>query len=431
MIRPENKRGGIILKKYDLIVVGGGPAGLAAAIEAHKFGLKKVLILERDLELGGILQQCIHNGFGIHQFGEQLTGPQYAGRFIEELKSLNIEYKLGAMVLHITKEKEIHAVSKEYGYLIYSAKSIVLAMGCRERTRGAINIPGTRPSGIMTAGTAQRYINIDGYMGKRVIILGSGDIGMIMARRLTLEGARVLSVVEIMPFSSGLNRNIVQCLQDFDIPLLLNHTITDIRGKDRVEGVTVSEVDENRQPIQGTEIFYDCDTILLSVGLIPENELTRKMGVTMDPQTKGAKVNQWMETNIEGVFACGNVLHVHDLVDFVTEESQSAGQNAAKYVLGEKTEAGGRHVCTEAGEGISYVIPQTLIMDGTDEKITLSMRPTSAFRDVMLLIKGDGKILKKLRKQRLAPGEMEKLKIERSLLDSKNLKTLVVEVLKE
>jgi NADPH-dependent 2,4-dienoyl-CoA reductase/sulfur reductase-like enzyme len=319
---------------YDVIVIGGGPAGLAAAIEARKSGVKKIVVLERDRELGGILQQCIHNGFGLHQFKEELTGPQYAQRFIDELEDLNIEYHLNTMVLEITSNKEVHAISKNQGYQIYKAKSIVLAMGCRERTRGAISIPGKRPAGVMTAGTAQRYINMEGYMvGKKVVILGSGDIGLIMARRMTLEGADVQAVVEILPYSGGLTRNIVQCLQDFDIPLLLAHTIIDIEGKDRVKGVTIAKVDEERQPIKGSEQYFDCDTLLLSVGLIPENELTEEAGIGLDPTTRGPVVNNSMETSTKGIFACGNVLHVHDLVDFVTEESQRAGRNAAAYIM--------------------------------------------------------------------------------------------------
>ena len=321
------------MKQYDIVIVGGGPAGLAAAVSAKNQGIESILILERDKELGGILNQCIHNGFGLHTFKEELTGPEYAGRFIEQVKDLEIEYKLNTMVMDIRSDKVITAMNREDGLFEIQAKAIVLAMGCRERSRGALNIPGYRPAGIFSAGTAQRLVNMEGYLpGREVVILGSGDIGLIMARRMTFEGAKVKVVAELMPYSGGLKRNIVQCLDDYGIPLKLSHTVVDIKGKERLEGVTLAEVDSKGKPIPGTEEYYSCDTLLLSVGLIPENELSNGMGVEMNPVTSGPKVNESLETSIDGVFACGNVLHVHDLVDHVSKEAEKAGCYAALYV---------------------------------------------------------------------------------------------------
>lgn len=419
------------MRVYDIVIIGGGPAGLAAAISAKKSGVDSVLILERDKELGGILNQCIHNGFGLHTFKEELTGPEYAGRFIDQAKELNIEYKLNTMVMDISPQKVVTAMNREEGLFEIQAKAVVLAMGCRERSRGALNIPGYRPAGIFSAGTAQRLVNIEGYMpGREVVILGSGDIGLIMARRMTFEGAKVKVVAELMPYSGGLKRNIVQCLDDYDIPLKLSHTVVDIKGKERLEGITLAQVDGHGKPIPGTEEEYSCDTLLLSVGLIPENEISRGMGVDMNPVTSGPKVNESLETNIEGVFACGNVLHVHDLVDFVSEEAGTAGRNAAEYVKqGEERRQGGKEIRMNPIEGVRYTVPGTINVDRMDENLTVRFRVGGVYKNCYISAYFDDERVIHRKRPVVAPGEMEEIKLTKEqLLKYPDLQTITVKI---
>lgn len=435
------------MKTYDIVIVGGGPAGLAAAVSARKNGTESILVLERDRELGGILNQCIHNGFGLHTFKEELTGPEYAGRFIGQVKELQIAYKLNTMVMDISRDKIVTAMNSTDGLFEIQAGAVILAMGCRERSRGALNIPGYRPAGIFSAGTAQRLVNMEGYLpGRKVVILGSGDIGLIMARRMTLEGAQVQVVAELMPYSGGLKRNIVQCLDDYGIPLKLSHTVVEIRGKERVEGITLAQVDDRGKPIPGTEEDYECDTLLLSVGLIPENELSSGMGVELSRVTSGPVVNECLETNIEGVFACGNVLHVHDLVDYVSEEAAAAGKNAARYVqekrviskerpegiVAEQRKSGtgdeniaaqgtgsvsrGHIVDVQAADGVRYTVPARINVERMEDILTVRFRVGGVYKNCFISVYLDDKRILHRKRPVMAPGEMEEAKLRKEEL---------------
>lgn len=419
------------MSSYDIVIIGGGPAGLAAAAEAKRSGIDSILILERDNTLGGILNQCIHNGFGLHTFKEELTGPEYAQRFIDQVEELKIEYKLNTMVMDISNDKVITAMNRTDGLFKIEAKAVILAMGCRERPRGALNIPGYRPAGIYSAGTAQRLVNIEGYMpGREVVILGSGDIGLIMARRMTLEGAKVKVVAELMPFSGGLKRNIVQCLDDFGIPLKLSHTVVDIKGKERVEGITLAEVDNHGKPIPGTEEEYTCDTLLLSCGLLPENELSRGAGVDMNAVTNGPCVNESLETSVDGIFACGNVLHVHDLVDYVSEEAAQAGKNAAKYVknncsMGEA----GKEIPVIATDGVRYTVSKTIDVNRMNDELIVRFRVGAVYKNSYIsAYLNDERIIHR-KKQIMAPGEMEEIKLSKKQLEEfGNLSNITVKI---
>ena len=409
------------IMNYDVVIIGGGPAGLACALSIKKQGIDSILILERDNKLGGILNQCIHNGFGLHTFKEELTGPEYAYRYIKQVEEANIEYKLDSMVIDITKDKQITYVSKNDGLNIINAKAIVLAMGCRERSRGALNIPGFRPAGIYSAGAAQRLMNIEGLMvGKEVVILGSGDIGLIMARRMSLEGARVKCVAEVMPYSGGLKRNIVQCLNDFDIPLLLSHTVVDIKGKERVESVVIAKVDENRKPIKGTEVEYKCDTLLLSVGLLPENELSKLANVELSTITNGPIVYDNLETSVDGIFACGNVLHVHDLVDYVSNEADNAGKGVAKYL--KQGNLRKESIKIETKNGVRYSIPSYIDIEHMDDSLLVRFRVANVYKDKYVTITKNGEVIRRTKKKVLAPGEMEQvILLKKDIGDAKEL----------
>ena len=399
-------------RSVDLVIIGGGPAGMAAAVAAHEAGLRDILILERDSALGGILRQCIHNGFGLHRFGEELTGPEYAYRYEKQVRELGIPFMLDTMVIDVDKNKTVTAMNKEHGIFILDAKAVILAMGCRERPKGALNIAGHRPAGIYTAGTAQKFVNMKGYMpGREVVILGSGDIGLIMARRMTLEGAKVRAVCELMPYSGGLARNIEQCLNDFDIPLMLSHTVVDIHGRERLEGVTIAKVDEQRRPIEETREYIPCDTLLLSCGLIPENELTKGAGIELDRITGGAAVDGDRETEIPGIFACGNVLHVHDLVDYVSEESVIAGKAAVAYINGESKKSVSIALSTDGK--IRYTVPQRI----TEVKDTeVYFRVSDVFRDKKIVVRDGDRVILEKKKQKLAPGEMETVKLTADMI---------------
>lgn len=404
------------MKNYDLVIVGGGPAGLAAAVSARDHGVESILILERDKELGGILNQCIHNGFGLHTFKEELTGPEYAARFVSQVMERGIEYKLNTMVMDISADKKVTAMNREDGIFEICAKAVILAMGCRERSRGALNIPGYRPAGIYSAGTAQRLVNMEGYMpGREVVILGSGDIGLIMARRMTLEGAKVKVVAELMPYSGGLKRNIVQCLDDFNIPLKLSHTVVDIEGKERVEAVTIAEVGPDRKPIPGTEEHYTCDTLLLSCGLIPENELSKGAGVTINPITSGPVVNDSLETSTPGIFACGNVLHVHDLVDYVSQEAANAGKNAALYIKN-GSDKNARSVEIVPVDGVRYTVPKFVRPTEMDDTLTVRFRVGDVYKNCVIATYFDDELISKRKRPVMAPGEMEQVILEKKKL---------------
>ncbi|MCR5009184.1 MAG: NAD(P)/FAD-dependent oxidoreductase [Oribacterium sp.] len=422
------------MNKVDIVIVGGGPAGLAAAVAAKKAGCDSILILERDGELGGILNQCIHNGFGLHTFKEELTGPEYAGRFIRQALDLNIDYKLNTMVMDISPEKVITAMNRTDGMFQIQAGAVILAMGCRERPRGALNIPGYRPAGIFSAGTAQRLVNIEGYMpGREVVILGSGDIGLIMARRMTLEGAKVKVVAELMPYSGGLKRNIVQCLDDYGIPLKLSHTVIDIEGKEHISAVTIAEVGPDRRPIPGTEERYTCDTLLLSCGLIPENELSQSAGIEMSRITSGPVVNESLETNVTGIFACGNVLHVHDLVDYVSEEAGRAGENAVKYVKGQLDDnASGKLIKLAATDGARYTVPSTIDPGRMDENLTVRFRVGDVYKDSYVSVYYGDERVQHRKRQILAPGEMEQVIVKKEdLLKRPEMETITIKIEKE
>ncbi len=418
------------MKQVDIVIIGGGPAGLAAAVAAYDSGVRDVLILERDEQLGGILNQCIHNGFGLHTFKEELTGPEYADRFITQVRDRGVPYLLNTMVMDITPDRVVTAVNRTDGVLQIQAKAVILAMGCRERPRGALNIPGYRPAGIFSAGTAQRLVNIEGYLpGKEVVILGSGDIGLIMARRMTLEGAKVKLVAELMPYSGGLKRNIVQCLDDFDIPLRLSHTVVDIEGKEHITAVTIAEVGADRKPIPGTEERYACDTLLLSCGLIPENELSTAAGVTLSPVTNGPVVNESLETNLPGVFACGNVLHVHDLVDYVSEEAAKAGAAAAHYVKRELPAGCDREITLKPEGGVRYTVPATIRPDRVTDQVTVRFRVGEVYRNAFVSVYFDDTRILHRKKRVLAPGEMEQVILTKESLDQyPSLQTITLKI---